>query len=117
MNRGSMPHTKSGAPKKPKAKRRRAAASVPRPAGTTTTKRTSGAKDRNAARVKTTAAPTAAKPSPLPDERAYAVATVVRGEAAVPDASGTLAEGVTHEIVSIDEFGVPEIKRRRFSAV
>lgn len=41
---------------------------------------------------------------------------VTRGEAALPDESGHLPPGATHEIVEESETGPPKVKRRRFSA-
>jgi hypothetical protein len=41
---------------------------------------------------------------------------LIRGEAAVPDESGNLPPGTTHEIVGEDEQGLPVIERRRYSA-
>ena len=40
---------------------------------------------------------------------------VTRGEAAEP-VDGELPPGATHEIVGTDEKGVPQVRRRRFSA-
>jgi hypothetical protein len=59
----------------------------------------------------------AGKPRAKDDKytKAFKRGLLVRGEAAVPDASGKLPPGATHEIVGQSSDGLPEVKRRRFS--
>jgi hypothetical protein len=40
---------------------------------------------------------------------------LIRGEAAVPNASGDLPPGATHRIAEDDEEGLPTVERERFS--
>jgi hypothetical protein len=47
--------------------------------------------------------------------RAFKRGILERGEAALPDPSGKLPPGATHEIVGQSPDGLPEVKRRRFS--
>jgi len=49
-------------------------------------------------------------------ETAFKQGLVARGEAAVPDQSGRLPPGATHEITGDAPDGLPKVKRRRFSA-
>jgi hypothetical protein len=49
-------------------------------------------------------------------EEKFVQDTVIRGDAAEPDADGTLPAEATHEIVEEREGELPVIKRRRFKA-
>lgn len=45
----------------------------------------------------------------------YVKGLVARGQAARPNADGSLPHGATHEIVGETESGLPILKRRRFA--
>lgn len=51
-----------------------------------------------------------------PEEIAFVKGLVARGEAVKVEPGAPLPPGVTHEIVGETPFGVPIVKRRRFSA-
>jgi hypothetical protein len=49
-----------------------------------------------------------------PERMAFVRGLIARGEAARPNADGSLPKGATHEIIGETQGGLPLVRRRRF---
>lgn len=71
---------------------------------------------RGGARAPATAVPPSSPVAPDEASQSFVKGLVERGEAVVPDGSGALPSGATHEIVGTDPDGTAIVRRRRFSS-